>query len=118
MTVSCFIEYKINPFKREAFNQYAKNWANIIPRCGGELVGYFLPHEGTNYQAFGIISFDSLRSYETYRERLKQDSEAKQNFQFAQDEQFILEETRRFLTPAESTYWVEAQNLDDQGKFV
>jgi len=114
MTVSCFIEYKINPFKLAQFTRYANNWGQIIPRCGGELVGYFLPHEGTNYQAFGIISFDSLASYEAYRIRLKQDAQAIENFEFAKEEQFILQETRRFLTPVESTYWCKAKAFNKE----
>lgn len=110
MKITCFIDYKIDAFKLLQFSQYAKNWGQIIPRCGGELVGYFLPHEGCNNQAFGIISFQSLADYECYRNRLKGDDEAKQNFKFAEQEQFILEETRRFLSPVESTYWVNAIN--------
>ena len=51
MTVTCFIEYRIDPFQREAFRAYAENWGRIIPRCGGHLVGYWLPHEGSNYEA-------------------------------------------------------------------
>lgn len=108
MKITCFIEYKIDAFKLLQFSQYANNWGQIIPRCGGELVGYFLPHEGSNNQAFGIISFASLANYEGYRNRLKEDKGAISNFHFAQTEQFILEETRRFLNPVESTYWVSA----------
>jgi NIPSNAP len=33
---------------------------NIIPRCGGNLLGYFMPHEGTNNIAWASISCDSL----------------------------------------------------------
>jgi hypothetical protein len=33
--------------QRDAFKKYAENWGRIIPRLGGHLVGYFLPHEGT-----------------------------------------------------------------------
>lgn len=109
--VTCFIEYKIDAFKLQQFNQYAKNWGQIIPRCGGELVGYFLPYEGSNNQAYGIISFDSLASYEAYRKRLKEDKQAQENFKFAQTERFILEETRRFLNPVESTYWQQAFDI-------
>ena len=60
MTVTCFIRYEIDPFQRDAFREYAENWARIIPRCGGDLVGYFLPHEGTNDVAWGLIGFESL----------------------------------------------------------
>jgi hypothetical protein len=48
MGITCFIRYQIDPFQRAAFETYAENWGRIIPRCGGHLVGYFLPHEGTN----------------------------------------------------------------------
>jgi hypothetical protein len=48
MQITCFIRYQIDPFQREAFRVYAERWARIIPRCGGHLIGYFLPHEGTN----------------------------------------------------------------------
>ena len=64
MTITCVIRYQIDPFQRDAFKKYAENWGRIIPRCGGHLVGYFLPHEGTNDVAWGLIAFDSLASYE------------------------------------------------------
>jgi hypothetical protein len=49
MTMTCFIRYEIDPFQLDGFKKYAENWGRIIPRCGGHLVGYFLPHESTNY---------------------------------------------------------------------
>ena len=104
MTITCFIEYKIDPTKIKLFQQYAKNWGSIIPNCGGELIGYFLPHEGTNNVAFGLISFSSLADYEQYRERLKKDELGGKNFLFAQQEQFILEEKRTFLMTTPETY--------------
>ena len=96
MAITCFIRYEIDPFQREAFRQYAVAWAEIIPRVGGNLLGYFLPHEGSNYEAWGLIAFDSLAAYEAYRARLKLDAKAVANFQFAQRERFILREERRF----------------------
>jgi hypothetical protein len=48
MTITCIIRYQIDPFQRDAFKRYAENWGRIIPRCGGRLIGYFLPYEGTN----------------------------------------------------------------------
>lgn len=97
MTITCFIRYQIDPFARDAFAHYAENWGRIIPRCGGRLVGYFLPHEGTNDIAWGLISFDSLAAYEEYRTRLRADPEARENFAFAQKGRFILREERTFL---------------------
>ncbi|KZN55811.1 NIPSNAP family protein [Pseudoalteromonas luteoviolacea] len=97
MSITCFIEYEINPFKHTEFEQYAKNWGKIIPQCGGNLIGYFLPHEGDNKRAYGLITFDSLADYERYRQRLKSDKDAVENFQFAQQTQIILHEKRYFL---------------------
>ena len=97
MTVTCFIRYRIDPFQREAFEQYARRWLEIIPACGGDLVGYFLPHEGTNDIAWGLISFPSLGNYEAYRARLKADPAARENFAFAREKRFILAEERTFL---------------------
>ena len=96
MTVTCFIRYRIDPFQRSAFADYAATWGRIIPRCGGHLVGYFLPHEGTNDVAWGLISFASLAAYEAYRARLKNDAEGRANFTFAQEKRFILSEERSF----------------------
>jgi hypothetical protein len=97
MDITCFIRYQIDPFQREEFRQYAQNWLRIIPRCGGRLRGYFLPSEGTNDIAWGVIAFDSLASYEAYRKRLKADPEAHDNFSFARDKRLILREERTFL---------------------
>ena len=104
MTITCFIRYEIDPFKKEQFEIYAGNWARIIPRCGGHLIGYFAPHEGSNYEAWGLISFSSLSSYEAYRQRLKGDPEGKANFEFAQREKFILKEERTFPQVVPSSY--------------
>lgn len=98
MAVTCFIRYEIDPFQRDAFRQYAENWNRIIPRLGGRLLGYFLPLEGTNYEAWGLVGFDSLAEYESYRARLRDDAEAKDNFAFAQQQRFILREERTFLS--------------------
>jgi len=95
--IACFIRYQIDPFQRDAFRQYAENWGRIIPRLGGRLIGYFLPHEGTNDIAWGLVGFDSLAEYESYRTRLKADPEARANFQDAIARRFILREERTFL---------------------
>lgn len=99
MTVTCCIRYVIDPFQRDAFEAYARNWLRIIPACGGELLGYFLPHEGTNNVALALISFESLADYESYRARLKTDPDGAANFRMAQEKRFILSEERTFLTP-------------------
>ena len=104
MTITVFIRYQIDPFQREAFKEYAQNWGRIIPRCGGHLLGYFLPHEGTNDIAWGLISFDSLAAYEAYRARLRTDAEGRTNFEMAQAKRFILREERSFVEVVDGTY--------------
>jgi hypothetical protein len=86
---------------RDEFRVYAQNWGRIIPRCGGRLLGYFLPCEGTNDEAWGLIGFDSLAAYETYRARIKADPEGRANFELARKQRFILREQRSFLEPVE-----------------
>lgn len=97
MTVTVFIRYQIDPFKRAQFEQYAKRWLAIIPKSGGDLLGYFMPHEGTNNIAYGLISFESLAAYEAYRAQLRNDADGVANFNFAEEHKFILAEERTFL---------------------
>jgi hypothetical protein len=97
MSVTVFIRYQLDPFKRAQFEEYSKRWLTIIPKCGGDLIGYFMPHEGTNNIAFALITFESLAAYEAYRARLRQDAEGVANFHFAEDNKFILAEERTFL---------------------
>jgi hypothetical protein len=101
MTVTCIIRYEIDPFQRDGFEEYAKNWGRIIPRCGGRLIGYFLPHEGTNNIAWALIGFDSLAAYEVYRARIKSDPEGRDNFAMAHARRLILKEERSFVQPVE-----------------
>ncbi len=108
MKLTCFIRYQIDPFQRAAFAEYAETWGRIIPRCGGHLVGYFLPHEGSNDVAWGLIAFDSLAAYETYRARLKSDEEGRRNFALAQEKRFILREERSFLENVAGTFGIAA----------
>jgi hypothetical protein len=113
MTITCFIRYEIDPFQREAFRKYAIEWAEIIPRQGGHLLGYFLPSEGTNYEAWGLIAFPSLADYEAYRARLRRDPRAMANFAFAQRERFILREERTFTEVVPEAFQRAAQEVTE-----
>ena len=95
--ITVFIEYRIDPFQRAAFEAYAQRWLEIIPGCGGSLVGYWMPHEGTNDVAHGLISFATLAAYETYRAAIRADAEGAANFATAESQRFILSERRTFL---------------------
>jgi hypothetical protein len=99
--VVCHIRYEIDPFKRSQFADYARAWLDIIPACGGDLLGYFLPHEGTNNIAHAMIGFDSLAGYEAYRDRLRREPKGVANFAFAERERLILKEERTFLMQVE-----------------
>jgi hypothetical protein len=103
MAITCFIRYRIDPFQRDAFRRYAQAWGRIIPRCGGDLVGYFLPHEGSSDEAWGLVGFDSLAAYERYRAALRSDPEGRANFAMAQELRFIAAERRTWLEDVEGT---------------
>jgi NIPSNAP len=109
MTIACFIRYQIDPFQKDAFRKYAENWGRIIPRCGGHLIGYFVPYEGTNDIAWGLIAFDSLASYERYRAKLRSDPEARENFSMAETKRLILREERNFVEVVEGTFELPAR---------
>lgn len=102
--ITCLIRYQLDPFKVASFADYARVWADVIPRCGGHLLGYFLPHEGSNDIGFALISFASLSAYEAYRERLRADPEGRANFLRAEQQQFILREERSFLKIVAPTF--------------
>ena len=101
--VVCFIRYQVDPFQLDAFRSYAEEWGRIIPRCGGSLIGYFVPYEGTNDVAWGLIGFESLAAYEVYRARLKADPAGRANFERAVRERLILREERTWLHAVEGT---------------
>lgn len=109
VSLVCFIRYEIDPFQRDAFKAYAEAWGRIIPRCGGHLIGYFLPLEGTNWEGWGLVGFDSLAAYETYRARLRTDPEARANFQAAQAGRFIMREARTFVEVVDGTFEIPAR---------
>jgi hypothetical protein len=107
--IVCVIRYQIDPFQKEAFRKYAENWGCIIPKCGGHLVGYFLPYEGTNDVAWGLIGFESIAAYEAYRARLKSYPEAVENFAMAIEKRLILREERNFVEVVDGTFGLPAK---------
>jgi hypothetical protein len=104
MTIACIIRYQIDPFQREGFRKHAENLIPIIPRCGGHLLGYFLPYEGTNDIAWGIIAFPSLAAYETYKARLKTDADFAADQAMMTAKRIILREERNFVELVDGTF--------------
>jgi hypothetical protein len=95
--ITCVIQYTLDPHRIDDFEKYAVSWPVFIARCGGRLVGYYLPKEGANDYAVALIDFDSLAAYEQYRARLAADPDAQANVAFAKQTQCIRAERRSFL---------------------
>ncbi len=102
--LTCCIRYEIDPFRKAEFERYARNWGQAIPRCGGDLIGYFAPHEGSATTAYALYNIESLAAYEAYRVRLAADPIGRENYAFAQRERFILREDRIFLKLASAPH--------------
>lgn len=102
--IACFIRYEIDPYRKELFETYARNWGEAIPRCGADLYGYFAPHEGSSSLAYGVYAIPSLAAYEAYRARLAADPLGRENYAFARKERFILREERTFLKLASAPH--------------
>lgn len=102
--ITCFIRYEIAPFRVDAFEEYARNWGQAIPRCGADLIGYYAPHEGSATTAYGLYNIENLAAYEAYRERLRDDTLGRSNYEFAKQERFIRREDRMFLRLASTPH--------------
>lgn len=99
MSITCCIRYALDPFQRDAFETCARRWATIIPRGGGELLGCFLPHEGTNNIALALIGFPSLADDEAYRAWIAADPDGGTTSGSPRERRFILSDERTFLRP-------------------
>ena len=99
--ITLSIRYTIEARKRQDFERYARSLTKIISRCGGELVGYWLPTKfaGATNEALGLISFPSLAAYEQYRERLAKDADNVEAIRRAEESGCILVEDRAIFEP-------------------
>jgi hypothetical protein len=99
--ITLSIRYTIEARKRADFERYARSLTEIVPRCGGELVGYWLPTRfaGPTNQALALIGFPSLAAYEQYRERLARDPDNVAAIRLADESGCILVEDRAILEP-------------------
>ena len=97
--ITLSIRYTIEARKRPDFERYARSLVKIVPRCGGDLVGYWLPTKfaGPTNEALALISFSSLAAYEQYRERLAKDDVNIDSVRRAEESGCILVEDRAFL---------------------
>jgi hypothetical protein len=114
MKIACIIRYQIDPFQRDGFKKHAENLIGAVPRCGGHLVGFFLPYEGTNDVAWALVVADSLTAYETYRARLKADPEAIADAAMMQRKRIIPREERNFVEVVDGTFNLPPRRTEDR----
>jgi len=100
MPITCFIRYPIDPFRVDAFEQYARNWDQATARCGADPVGYVAPGEGPATAAHGIHDVGGLAACEAYRARLEAEPLGRKDCTFERRKHFILREERLYLRPA------------------
>jgi uncharacterized protein (DUF1330 family) len=98
--ITCEIRYTIDPHQLAEFEQYVARWPEIIERCGGNLIGYFLPGDGANNEAMALLDFESLSDYEQFRGRLAADDDALKNKEYARQTKCVLVESRTFYRRA------------------
>ena len=58
--MTCYLQYQIDPYKREVFRKYADMWLHLLPKFGGTHHGYFLPKESASDLAVALFSVASL----------------------------------------------------------
>jgi len=97
--ITLCIQYELEHNKLSDFERYAKNWPKPIRRCGGDLLGYFLPTRlaGRTNLALALIRFSDLTAYEKYREALMKDPDAIANVKQIEAAGAIVYEDRSFL---------------------
>jgi hypothetical protein len=97
--ITVCIHYTLDIRKMADFEAYARRWPAPIERCGGTLIGYFLPtkYAGATNEAYAMIDFPSLAAYEQYRDALANDPEARDNVASADRSGCILVEDRSIL---------------------
>jgi hypothetical protein len=79
--LTLYLRYTFDPNKRAAYDAYVAAEMEPITRCGGNIIGYYLPtdYAGPTNEAHGLIEFESLASYEVYRHALADDAVHKKN---------------------------------------
>jgi hypothetical protein len=97
--ITLCIRYTIDQNQYGNFEDYARAWPEPIKRCGGELLGYFLPTKlaGPTNTALALINFPNLDAYEKYRESLGKDPDAAANVTEIEKSGCVLNEERSFL---------------------
>ncbi|MES2611368.1 MAG: NIPSNAP family protein [Pseudomonadota bacterium] len=99
MAVTIYLRYVLNTSKLKEFEHYGKLWIPLVEKFGGQHHGYFMPSEGANNIALALFTFDSLASYEVYRQRSMEDAECQAAFRYAEETGCIVSYERSFFRP-------------------
>ena len=93
------IRYRIDHHKLRDFDAYARALADPIRRCGGTLIGYFLPTRfaGRTDEALALIAFQDLAAYERYRDAFSKDPGAVECLERVERSECIVNEERAIL---------------------
>ena len=97
--ITCYLQYRIDPYKRAEFKEYAEMWIPLVERHGGTHHGYFLPKESASDLAVALFSFESLAAYEKYRADARNDPECRKASAYAEETRCIVSFDRQFLEP-------------------
>ena len=97
--ITCYVQFQIDPYKREEFRKYADMWLHLVAKFGGTHHGYFLPKESASDLAVALFTFASLADYETYRLESQSDPDCRAASAFANETRCIVRLDRQFLEP-------------------
>ena len=97
--ISCVLHYRIDPYKLDEFEAYARMWLPLVERFGGTHRGYFLPAEGASDVAIAVFDFDTLAAYERYRAESLDDPDCAAAYEFARETRCIVSHERTFMRP-------------------
>ena len=97
--VTVYLRYVLDPTKLAEFEHYGRLWIPLVERFGGQHHGYFLPSEGANNVALALFTFESLATYERYRQQAADDPDCQAAFRYAEDTRCILSYERSFFRP-------------------
>jgi hypothetical protein len=97
--VTIYLRYVLDTSKLKEFEHYGKLWIPLVEKFGGKHHGYFMPSEGASNIALALFTFDSLTSYETYRQRSFDDPQCQAAFRYAEETRCIVSYERSFFRP-------------------
>ncbi|WP_341907966.1 NIPSNAP family protein [Polaromonas sp. YR568] len=97
--VTIYLRYVLDPTRLKEFEHYGKLWIPLVEKFGGKHHGYFLPSEGANNIALALFTFESLATYESYRQRSFADPDCQAAFKYAEETRCILSYERSFFRP-------------------